>query len=82
MFVIGNSKAILKHTQIQKEKLNNLRVTRLENCSQDPDKFIYNFSDYKLTESEKRVLCKVFKFAFSLNKLQCADFVTVSAIVS
>ena len=41
---------ILKHKQIQNKKLNILKVTTLENSSHGPDKVIYNFSDYKLTE--------------------------------
>ena len=47
LFLIGNDKAILKHQQIQNKKLNNLRVTTLENPSHDPDKVVYNFSDCK-----------------------------------
>ena len=46
----------------------------LENSSHDPDKVIYNFSDYKLTESEKSVLCKGLEFAIPPNKLEYADF--------
>ena len=74
LFLIGNDKAILKHKQIQNKKLNNLRVTTLESSSQDPDKVIYNFSDYKLTKSEKCVLCKGLEFAIPPNKLDYADF--------
>ena len=76
MFVtyIGNDKAILKYKPIQNKKLTNLRVTTLENSSHDPDKVIYNFSDYKLTESEKSVLCKGLEFAIPPSKLEYADF--------
>ena len=74
LFLIGNDKAILKHKQIQNKKLNNLRVTTLESSSQDPDKVIYNFSDYKLTKSEKCVLCKGLEFAIPPKKLDYADF--------
>ena len=72
--MIGNDKAILKHKQIQNKKLNNLKVTMLENSSHDPDKVIFNFLDYKLTEREKSVLCKGLEFAISPNKLDYADF--------
>ena len=71
--MIGNDKAILKHKQIQNKKLNNLRVTTLESSSHDPDKVVYNFSDYKLSESEKSVLSKGLEFAISPNKLEYAD---------
>ena len=74
LFLIGNDKAILKHKQIQNKKLTNLRVTTLENSSHDSDKVIYNFSNYKLTESEKSVLCKGLEFAIPPSKLEYADF--------
>ena len=71
LFLIGNDKAILKHQQIQNKKLNNLRVTTLENPSYDPDKVIYNFSDYKtlnllfhLTSLNMRILCCCLSFCF------------------
>ena len=74
LFWIGNDKAISKHKQIQNKKFNNIKATTLENSCHDPDKIIYNFSDYKLTESEKSVLCKGLEFAIPLNKLEYADF--------
>ena len=74
LFLIGNDKAILKHKQIQNKKLTNLRVTMLESSSHDPDKVIYNFSNYKFTESEKSVLCKGLEFAIPPSKLEYADF--------
>ena len=49
-------------------------MARLENCGHDPDKIIYNFLDYKLTESEKSVLCEGLKFAIQPKKLEYADF--------
>ena len=49
-------------------------MTTLENSSHDPDKVIYNFLDYKLTESEKSVLCKGLEFAIPPSKLEYVDF--------
>ena len=72
-FMIGNDKAILKHKQIQNIHLITLE-TRLENCSCDPDKVIFNFSNYKLTESEKSVLSKDLKFAIPPSRLEHAGF--------
>ena len=74
LFLIGNDKAILKHKQIQNKKLNNLRVTTLENSSHDPDKVIHNFSDYKLTESEKSILCKDLNLLHHLTSLNMRIF--------
>ena len=73
LFLIGNDKAILKHKQIQNKKLNNLRVTTLENSSHDPDKVIYNFSDYKVTETGKSALYKDLEFAIPLFELLLRD---------
>ena len=70
LFLIGNDNAILKHKQIWNEKLNNIRMTTLGNCSYDADKVIYNSTDYRLTESEKSVLCKGLKFSIPPNKLE------------
>ena len=72
--MVGNDKAISQHKKIQNKKLNNLKVTKLENCSHDPDKVIYNLSVYRLAESEKYALCKGLKFAILPNKLEYADF--------
>ena len=66
-----DNKAFLKHKQIQNKKLNTLK---LENSSHVPDKVIYNFSDHKLTKSEKSVLYKGLEFAIPHNKLEYADF--------
>ena len=45
-------------------------MTTLGNCSYDADKVIYNSTDYRLTESEKSVLCKGLKFSIPPNKLE------------
>ena len=74
LFLIGNDQAILKHKQIQNKKLNNLKVTTLENSSHDLDKVIYNFSDYKLTGCKKSVLRTDLEFAIPPNKFEYADF--------
>ena len=74
LFIVGNDKAIPKHRKIQNKKLNNLKGNNLEKSRQDPNKVIYNFSNYQLTESEKSVLCKGLQFAFPPSKLEYADF--------
>ena len=74
LFLIGYDKAILKHKQIQNKKPDNLKMKTLKNSSHDPDKVIYIFLDYKLTESEKSVLFKGFEFAIPPNNLEYADF--------
>ena len=55
LFLLGNDKAISKHHKIQNKKLNNLKGNNLEKSGHDPNRVIYNFSNYQLTESEKSV---------------------------
>ena len=64
----------LINNQIQNKNLTNLRVATLENSSHGPDKVIYNFSDCKLTEGEKSVLCKGLEFAIPPSKLEYVHF--------
>ena len=74
LFLIGHDKAVLNHKQIQNKKLNNIKVTTLENSTHNPGQVIYNFSDYELTECGKSVVCKGLEFAIPFNKLEYADF--------
>ena len=45
-----------------------------ENVSHDPDKFIYNFSNHKLTEVKKSVLSKGLQFMLPPKRLEYADY--------
>ena len=44
------------------------------NFGHDPDKVIYNFNNYKLTDIEKSVLSKALQFAIPPSKLEYIDF--------
>ena len=54
----------------------------LENFIHDPVKNIYNFLDYKLSESEKSVSYKGVEFAIPPNKLEYADFILIFELLS
>ena len=54
----------------------------LENFIHDPNKNIYNFLDYKLSESEKSVWYKGVEFAIPPNKLEYADFILIFELLS
>ena len=55
LFLLANDKAISKHQKIRNKKLKNLKRNNLEKSGHDPNRVIYNFSNYQLTESEKSV---------------------------
>ena len=42
----------------------------------DPDKVIFNYSDYALNLVEKKVLPRGIKFSIRPDKLDCCDFLT------
>ena len=45
-----------------------------DNVSHDPDKVIYNFSNYHLTDSDKLLLIKGLNFAIPPKKIECSKF--------
>ena len=54
-------KSILHHDYIQKRNLQNLLKISSNNIFRDshnPDRVIFNFSPYELTDDKKNVLCK------------------------
>ena len=57
LFLVANDKSILQHGNIHKRKLQNLLKIFSNNIfsdSHNPDKVIFNFSSYKLTDDEKK----------------------------
>ena len=49
-------------------------MTTLENCKHETDRVCYTFSDFKLTESEKSILCEGLKINIPPNTLEYANF--------
>ena len=61
LFLVANDKSILQHDNIHKRKLQNLLKISSNNIfsdSHNPDRVIFNFCLYKLTDDEKNVFCK------------------------
>ena len=61
LFLVANDKSILHHGNIQKQKLQSLLKISSNNIfsdSHNPDRVIFNFSSYELTDDEKNVLRK------------------------
>ena len=65
LFLLANGKSNLHHGNIQKRKLKNLLGILLKeviNASHDPNKVIFNFFSYELSDVEKSILCKGLNF--------------------
>ena len=65
LFLVANDKSILHHDNRQKWNLQNLLKISSNNIfsdSHNPDRVIFNFSSYELTDDKKNVLCKGFNF--------------------
>ena len=75
----SNVKSILKCSYTHKKKLIDLipgyevNPTRF---SHDPNKVIFNFSSYALTEYQKSLLCKDLRFSIPPKKIEYADVLT------
>ena len=66
LFLVANDKSILHRNNIHKRKLKNLLMIFSNNIfsdSHNPDRVIFNFSSYKLTDDEKNFLCKCLNFS-------------------
>ena len=77
LFLVANDKSILHHNNIHKQKLQNLLKISSSNIfsgSRDPDRVIFNFSSYKLTDDEKNVLCKGPNFSVKPGLIEYSEF--------
>ena len=79
-FLVSNSKNISKVKETQDKKLCNLLLRNMGNNSdtcQDPDKVIFNFSSYNLSDHEKIVLCKSLSFATPPKTIKYSKFLVL-----
>ena len=77
VFLASNNKIISKIRKVQNKKLGNLcsNNSYFESVtSHDPDKVLFNFSSYQLSEHEKSLLSKGLNFAISPKNLNYADY--------
>ena len=77
LFLVANDKSILHHGNIQKRKLKNLLEILLKeviNDSHDPNKVIFKFSSYELSDVEKSVLCKGLNFSVKPKSIEYSEF--------
>ena len=74
LFLVWNDSKLSKVWHVHNKKLHNLGLQRYE-CH-DPDKVIFNFSSYKLSDLEKRQLAKGWNYALPPIKYNYGDYVT------
>ena len=77
LFLVANDKSILHHDNTQKRKLKNLLEISLKeviNDSHDPNKVIFNFSSYELSDVEKSALCKGLNFSVKPKSIEYSEF--------
>ena len=70
-FISCNVKTIGKIGNVQHYKLAELMGSKLHH---NPNKIIHNFSSYKLSEIEKKLLCKGLNFALPSKKLKFENY--------
>ena len=51
-----------------------MKKSIIDNVSHDPNKVIYNFSNYHLTDSDKSLLIKGLNFAIPPKKIEYSKF--------
>ena len=76
MFLVSHDKAIRKSDQTHGRKLQKLipniqEKSIIDNVSNDPNKVIYNFSNYRLMDSDKSLLIKGLNF---VKKIEYSKF--------
>ena len=77
-FLVSNDKAI-RNDKIHGRKLRNLipnihEKSIIDSVSHNPNKVIYNFSNYHLTDSDKSLLIKGLNFAIPPKKIEYSKF--------
>ena len=75
LFLVQNDKKLTKVKDVHMKKLINLGVHDTKrNKLHNPEDVIFNFSSYKLSDSEKSLLAKGLNFAIPPKKLNYADY--------
>ena len=78
LFLIANDKSNLHLDNIQKRKLKNLLEVLLKeviNDSHNPNRVIFNFSSYELSDNEKSVLRKGLNFSVKPKSIEYSEII-------
>ena len=73
--MVGNDSKLSKVRVVHQTKLHNLELDNRYECH-DPDKVILNYSSYRLSDLEKRLLSKGLTYALPPIKLNYGDCMT------
>ena len=76
LFLVGNESKLSKVIDVHNKKLHNLGLENRYECD-DPDKVIFNYSSYKLSDLEKRLLAKGLNYTLPPIKLNYGDYVII-----
>ena len=77
LFLVTNDQSTLHHDNIHNRKLRNLLKASSNNIfsdSQNPDRVIFNFSLYKLTDDAKNFFCKRLNFLVKSGLIEYSEF--------
>ena len=75
LFLVGNDSKPSKVRDVHNKKLHNLGVENRYECH-EPDKVIFNYSLYKLSDLEKKLLAKGLNYALPPIKLNHGNYMT------
>ena len=67
LFLVGNDSKLSKVRDVHNKKLHNLGLENRYKCH-DPDKIIFNYSSYKLSDLEKKTISEGFELCITTNK--------------
>ena len=73
--LVGNDFKLSKVREVHNKKLHNLGLENRYECH-DPDKVIFNYLSYELSDLEKRLLAKGLNYALPPIKLNYGDYMT------
>ena len=86
LFLVSNNKVIRKNDKMHGRKLQklipNIHEKSIIDVLHDPNKVIYNFSNYNLTDSDKSLLIKGLNFAIPPKKTEYSKFLLFRDIKS
>ena len=72
IFLISNDKVVTKQKDIQDRKI--IGLTKSKGKGMDPEKVIFNFSSYLLSDNEKSLLSKGLNFSIPNKKVEISEY--------
>ena len=76
LFLVGNDSKLSKVRDAHNKKLHNLELQNRYECH-NPDRVVFKYSTYKLSDLEKRLLAKGLKYVLPPRKLNYGNYMTL-----